>query len=315
MSSPVAPSLSSETRPSKGEGLSLWEYVSFTIVHTLVAGLLSVLSLGGLYRLGRLFGTLEWLVNYRRRRRFGAALRNVLGHKPMAAQRRRATREFFMRHRCDRLFYLIFDCLPRDKALALFSIENKDLLDSALARGRGVYLAMSHHGPYHVAGMFLAMHGYKVAAVRDRREGGIRRYIQGRFDRLYPEFQRMRVIFEDSFPREIYRCFHEGFVLGSAMDVRRVRRAGQKAEEVTIFGEKRQFLTGPLHIALRCRTPVVQAFILPERGFHYRLQIVGMLADPEDVKDEAAAVGEAVRTYAANVERFVRASPSLLSRL
>jgi lauroyl/myristoyl acyltransferase len=289
--------------------------VSFTVAHAAVAGLLLVLSRDGLYRFGRLFGTIEWLVNYKRRRRFAAALAGLLGCKPTAPQRRRATREFFMRSRCDKLFYLVFDRLPRDKAMTLLSIENKTLLDSALGRGRGVYIALSHHGAHHVAAMLMALQGYKVAGVRDRREGGIRRYIQDRFDRHYPEFQRMRVIFEDSFPREIYRCFQEGFTLGSAMDVRRVRRPEQKTEEVTIFGETRPVLTGPLRIALRCRTPVLQAFILPEPGFRYRLRIVGMLVDPDEVDDEAGAVSEAARAYAANVERHIRAAPSLLSRI
>lgn len=313
--SPIASSLSPEAHPSKADRVSLWEYVSFTVIHSIVAGLLLILSLDGLYRFGRMFGTAEWLINYRRRRRFEAALAGVLEHTPTPAERRKATREFFMRNRCDRIFYLIFDRLGRDKAMSLLTIENKDLLDTALARGRGVYVAMSHHGPYHVVAMLVALHGYRTAAVRDRREGGIRRYIQDRFDRLYPEFQRMRVIFEDDFPREIFRCLQEGFVLGSAMDVHRVRRPNQKAEEVTIFGEKRQFLTGPLMIALRCKTPVLQAFVLPEPGFRYRFRIVGMLADPEKVEDEAAAAGQTLRTYAANVERYVRAAPSLLSRI
>ncbi len=46
--------------------------------------------------------------------------------------------------------------------------------------------------------MLLALNGYKTAGVRDRNEGPLRRYVQGRFDRRHPEFQRMRVLFADS---------------------------------------------------------------------------------------------------------------------
>ncbi len=303
--------------------LSLWEYVSFTTIHAVAAGLLACLSLSGFYKFGRLFGTLEWLINYKRRRRFGAALERVLGRKPGAKERRRATREFFMRNRCDKLFYMIFDRIPREKAMTLMSIGNQALLDEAVARGRGVYLAMSHHGGLHVIAMLMALKGYKTAGVRDRREGAIRRYVQDRFDRLHPEFQRMRVLFADSYPREIYRCLREGYLLGSAMDVSRVRHSKQKTEEVTMFGEKQPFLSGPLRIAIRCRAPVLQAFVVPEPAFRYRMEIVAALVDPDLLgrdsnlapADEEAAILRALRTYAANVEEYIRASPSLLSRI
>jgi len=300
---------------TNGGDLTRWEYVSFTAAHVLTACLLAGVSLSGLYKIGRLLGTLEWLIDYKRRRRFVATLQRALGHKLRAGQRRRATREFFMRTRCDKLLYLVFDCIPRDKTMTLLSIGNRSILDEAMAREHGVYLAFSHHGAHHVIAMLMAIKGYKTAGVRDRHEGAIRRYVQDRFDRRYPEFRRMRVLFADSYPRDIYRCFKEGYLLGSTMDVSRVRDPNQKTEEVTIFGEKRLFPSGPIRIAIRCQAPVLQAFIVHEVDFRYRLEIVGMLVDPKEVLDEDSAVAQAMRTYAANVEKYVRASPILLSRV
>lgn len=315
MRPPTTTPVISQVRPADPATLTVWEYVSFTIAHAMIGGLLACVSLSGFYRFGRIFGTLEWLINHKRRGRFSAALQRVSGRVPMARERRRATRDFFVRTRCDKLFYLILDRIPRDKLMALLSISNQALLDESLARGRGVYLAFSHHGAHHVIAMLMALKGYKTAGVRDRREGAIRRYVQQRFDRVYPEFQRMRVLFADGYPRDIYRCFRDGCLLGSAMDVSRVRDPNQRTEQVTIFGEERLFLSGPLRIALRCRAPVLQAFIVPEGGFRYRLEIVEMLVDPEKVRDEAAAVARAMHTYAANVERYLRAFPSLISRV
>jgi lauroyl/myristoyl acyltransferase len=314
-SPPTASSTPSDEAQTGGAGLTAWENVSFTIAHWATALLLACLSLSGLYRFGRVLGTLEWLINYKKRRRFTATLERTVGHRPTGAQRRRASREFFMRARCDKLFYLIIDCIPHDPAKSLLTIGNRPMLDEALDRGHGAYVALSHHGAHHVIAMLLAIAGYKTAGVRDRREGAMRRYVQGRFDRRYPEFQRMRVLFSETYPRDIYRCFKDGYLLGSAMDVSRVRDPNQKTEEVTIFGEKRQFLSGPVHIAIRCQAPVLQGFIVPVEGFHYRLDIVGMLADPLEVRDDDAAVRQAMQTYDANVESYVRASPTLLSRL
>jgi len=307
--SPVKPGV------TESERLNWWEYATFTLVHGVSSALLGLLTLPGLHWFGRVLGTIEWLINYKRRRRFATTLRQVLGREATGAERRRWTREYFTRSRCDKLFYLIFDRIPRAKAMTLLSIGNQELLDRGLSRGRGVYMAMSHHGSLHVASLLMALCGYKTAGVRDRREGAMRRYIQERFDRRYPEFTRMRILFADSYPRDIYRCLSDGYLLYSTMDVSRVRQPNQKTEEVTIFGETRPFPSGPLRIAYRCRAPVLQAFVMPENGFRYRAEIAGMLIDPDVSTDEDSAVAEAMKSYATNVESYVRAAPSLLTRV
>lgn len=302
-------------QPDPPRPVGRWERISFAAAHASVGTILACTSLSGLYRFGRAFGTLEWAINFKRRRRFAAALRHILGEEPTPSHRRSATREFFRRTRCDKLFYLVFDRVPCETAPTLLTIGNRVLLDNALAGGRGVYLALSHHGSQHVLALLMALQGYKTAAVRDGRESALRRYVQRRFDEQYPDLPRARWLFADAYPREIFRCLQDGFVLGSAMDVSRVRGATQKTEEVTYFGEKRNFLSGPMHIALRCRAPVLQAVIKPEADFRMRLEILETLLDPDQVQDKVAAVTEAMQRYAANLERHVRAAPSLITKI
>ncbi len=300
--------------PSADPALGLWKRLAFEVTHAATSMLLALLSLQGLYRFGRTFGTLEWTINYKRRRRFAAALRRVFGDDLRSADRRRWTREHFMHTRCDKLFYLIFDRIARARVEELLTVENEQLLQDAVAQGRGVYVAMAHHGALHVVALLMVLRGYKIVGVRDRQEGALRRFVQHRLDVRYPELGRMRVLFADSFPREIYRSFDDGYVVCSAMDVSRVRHATQKTEEVTIFGEQRAFLSGPLRIAFRRAAPALQAFVIPEPGFHYRVQILELLPDPSAVADEDSAVAQTMQQYARNVETFVRALPSLLTR-
>lgn len=295
--------------------LTLWQRLSLTVLHALAAWGVKGLALNGFYRFGCFFGTLEWLINRKRRRRFARLLDRILDNRPDSRTRRRETQKYFMRVRCDKLFYLAFDTIPRDKCLSLLSIGRRELLDNAVARGHGVYIAFSHHGAHHVIAMLMALSGYRVALVRDRSEGALRRFVQERFDRCYPEFARMRVLFSGSYPRDIYRCLRDGYLLGSAMDVSRARDQRQKTETISIFGEQRTFLSGPLRIAIRCGAPVLQAFIVPQENFRYKLEIVEMLIDPETVSDVEEAVATAMKTYAINVERYMRMSPSLASRI
>ncbi|MCO6437679.1 MAG: hypothetical protein J5J06_11370 [Phycisphaerae bacterium] len=294
--------------------VTAWERFSFGLIHLFTRGLLLLLGLRGLYAFGRWFGFLEWVINYKRRRRFAQSYAEVLGRHPTSTERRSTTLEHFQRTRCDKLFYMILDCLSPARAAGLFGIENRHLLDEAMARERGAYVALSHHGPHHVTAMLMCLLGYKVAGVRDRREGGLRRYMHERFAQRFPQYAQLRMMYADTYPRDIYRCYQEGYVLGSAMDVTRVRLPHQRYEEVECFGEVRPFLSGPMRIALRNGTPVIQGFMISEPGFHYRLVLTESLIDPDRVEDEDAAVAEAMKTYAANVEAYVRATPALITR-
>jgi lauroyl/myristoyl acyltransferase len=313
----ASPSVSVPERAADGgaPAVTFWEHASFSAAHAAVSFLYAVLGLAGLYRFGRLFGTIEWLINYKRRRRFAAALESVWGRRPTAAERRKHTRKYFCQSRCDRLLYLTVDRIARSRAADLLIITNRETLDAAVAAGRGVYIALAHHGAQHVIGMLLTLNGYKVAGVRDRREGALRRFVQCRLDRSFPELGRTRVLYSDSFPRDIYRSFQEGYVLGSALDIGRIRDARQRVEEVSLFGERRYCLSGPLRIALRCGAPVLQAFIIPEPKFRFRFEIVETLIAPEAVEDENTVIRRAIERYAANVERYTRARPSLISRV
>jgi len=295
--------------------LSLWERVSFSTIRTAMAMLLACVGLSTVYRFGRWFGTLEWLINYRRRRRFAEVMSGVFEGGLSGGRLRRQCREFFMHSRCDKLFFLILDCLPRERAVSLFSIEPRELLDDALADGRGAYIALAHLGPHHVAGVLMCLLGYKVAGVRDRSESGLRRYVEQRYRQKYPEFRRMRMFYAGSYPRNIYRCLREGYVLGSAMDVARRRHPNQKTETVTIFGEDRGFISGPLRVAIRSKVTVLQGFVLPQGGFRYRFVLQGPLVLPDDQPNEERAVQHAMSAYAANVEKYIRRYPAHVTRI
>ena len=111
--------------PKRSASLTPWETLTFTLTHATVSALLAVLSLRGLYHFGRLFGTAEYVINFKKRRRFAKALAHILERKPSGAQRRKWTREYFMLTRCEKLFYLIMDRLPRDTAGALLTISDE----------------------------------------------------------------------------------------------------------------------------------------------------------------------------------------------
>jgi KDO2-lipid IV(A) lauroyltransferase len=294
---------------------SAWERLSFAVLRVVVYALARCLTLPGLYRFGQVFGFLEWAVNYKRRRRFAARLRAVLGEALPAPEIRKATLDHFVRVRCDKIIYLILDLLPREQVARRFEIVNRHLLDEALARGRGAYIALSHHGAHHVAALMMSLLGYKVAGVRDRREGAIRRYVQSMYEQKYDELRNARMIYSDSFPRDIYRCFQDNFTLGSALDIQRQRDAHLKTAEVDFFGSKHRFLTGTIQIALRCGATILQGFIISDTNFRYRFELHGPLADPSNAAETPEMLDQIMRRYAANIEQYIRRYPAQISKV
>lgn len=274
-------------------------------------------SLRGLYKLGQAVGTVEWMFGFKRRARFKRQMLRIFGDDLTGAECRKHTIRHFRRTRCDKLFYLIFDKLPREKILRRIRFHGKDILDDALSRGKGTYVTLSHHGSQHVAGLLMAMQGYRCAGVRDRNEGALRRYVQEKYFQRFPELRDIKVFFADSFPRDLYRCLQEGRILASALDVDRHRDDRLRTQPVKIFGQRREFITGTAQIALRCGSPILQGFVISRKNFYFRLVVLPPLWLPNgDVKvDEDALLSEVMQRYADNIEAHVRKHPEHISKV
>ena len=298
-------------------GLSVWTCAKFVLVRGFLWAWARCFSLKGLYLFGQFFGTCEWLINYKRRRRFRRHVERIFGQALDSADNpssRWACLQHFTRTRCDKLFYLIFDKLPREKILHRVKFHGRDVLDEALGRNKGAYICMSHVGSHHVSVLLMALMGYRVAGVRDRNEGALRRYVQQKDEERFPELRAIRMLYADSFPRDVYRCFRDGFVLGSALDVTRDRGPHLRTTTVTMFGQRREFLTGPIQIALRCGAPIVQGFVVSRKNFYFHLIIQGPLIDPDTAVDEPAMLNQVMQRYADNVADHLTRHPDHLSK-
>jgi lauroyl/myristoyl acyltransferase len=297
--------------------LGLVTRVKYMLARTFLWAWASCFSLRGLYLFGQFWGTCEWLLNYNRRRRFRERLEMVYGSdikRHDARFLRGACWRHFTRTRCDKLLYLIFDKLPREKILKRVKFHGKEILDEALAHNKGVYCCLSHYGSHHVLILIMALMGYRAAGVRDRNEGPLRRYVQDRYEETFPEIRDIKVFFADSYPRDLYRCFKEGYVLGTALDVGRVRGVHLRTAPVNMFGTQREFLTGTMQIALRCGSPIIQGFVVSRKNFYFRLVVLPPLVDPNTEADEPEIVQQAMQKYADNIADHIRHYPCHISK-
>jgi len=301
----------------RADTLSAWQRTKLAVVRGFLVGWVRLFGLNGLYRFGQFFGRCEYGVDYKRRGRVNERLAEMFPGMMSPEERRAAVLRYFQRTRCDKMIYTIFDRLPREALLNRIRFPDREAFDRLLAKQRGMYVAMSHFGPHHVAAMTMALLGYRVAGVRDRNEGALRRYIQQKFADTFPEFAAVRMFFADSFPREIFRCFKENFVVASALDVggERVADGRLRTVPVKLFEESRDFLTGPIQMAIRCGAPVIQGFVLALPNFEYELVVHDTLLTGDARDESPEALAAVVQRYADGIAEYMRRHPCHITKI
>lgn len=268
-------------------------------------------GLSGLYRLGRFFGTLEYFCDYNRRRRVRRKLTSLFGDELTGVQRKKIAWKYFMRIRCDKMFYTIMDRIPRGKLLNRIKIKGRHIPDDALARGKGLYVALCHYGSHHVAGLMIALLGYKIAGVRDPKESHVRRYIYQKYRETWPEVAAMKLVFTNTFPRVLYRHLQQNGIVASLLDVDPSRAEQMTTHPVQFFGQTQNFLTGPVQMAARCGATILQGFVVSRKNFYYQLIPTQPLIDPAvaSAMSEKEMLAFVMQRYADGVEQFVREHP------
>jgi len=301
-------------RAEREASISAWDWFSLTCVRQFLRVGLALFGLRGLYKFCRGFGTLEYWINHKRRRRIRRMLTTVYCGQISRADMRRHIRAHVMRQRCDKAFYFLGDLLTTDQMRARFTISNRELLDAGLARGKGVYAMTSHHGAYHITGLTMTALGYRVAGIRDPNESPLRRYIQAQWSDRHSELPRPQVLYSGDFARQIYRLLRDNYALGSSLDVNRLRDTRLATVPVNIYGETRQFLTGTLQIALRCGATVIQAFMVAHDDFMYELRLLGPFTDPDTDRESPELLASVLQRYADNIEKHAREFPDQVMR-
>ena len=289
--------------------------LKFTVGRFFLWLVIKCTTLNGLYRLGQVFGICEWALNRRRRKRYHRRMKQIFGEEYQPAIMKTQCRRYFMRTRCDKLYYLAFDLIPRDQILQRIHLPQRCLIEASLADGCGVYLAISHLGAQHVAGLLMCFLGYPLAGVRDRNESALRQYIQQRFASRFSEVGATKMFFTDAFPRNIYRWFQGNGLLASALDSDPSSHSQLSRIGVRVFGEDREYLTGTMQIALRCKAAILQAFIVSKPNFHYVMTVTEPLVDPQSGSDSPAVLQEVMQAYASNIEAHALQHPDHMSRI
>jgi KDO2-lipid IV(A) lauroyltransferase len=230
-------------------------------------------------------------------------LARVLGHVPDAALVQSATRECFRLYA--RYWFETFSLrtMPPEEVNRRFKIEGIEHADRALAAGTGIILTLPHMGNWDAAGHWLAINGYRMAAVaeelrprsvfdlflRHRRALGMG---------IVPLSEGSRV------GETLIRLLSQNHIITLVAD----RDLTGRGVEVEMFGAKRLLPAGPAMLALATGAPlcVCAVFTTPE-GWH---TVIGPPVEIERTGVMRQDVTALTRVIAAGFERYIASAPA-----
>ena len=180
------------------------------------------------------------------------------------------------------------------------SLDGWDLLESAVARGRGVILVTGHLGNWELGGAYIAARGIPVGAI-------VRRMSNPLFERYLNDTRRVmgtEVIHDADAVRRAPRALREGKMIAFLAD-QGVK--GLASTFVPFFGRPAKTPRGPAVFALRMELPVIFGAAIRQPSGRYRFSFESIPV--EDTGDRDADVDRIVATYTQVLERWVRTAP------
>jgi predicted LPLAT superfamily acyltransferase len=227
-------------------------------------------------------------------------LRRALGREPGFADRYRHVLNFASTIH-DRV-YLLDECFDQFE----FSLEGEELMRKMVTSGQGAFLMGAHMGSFEVTHAFGAHQpGLNIVmAMYEDNARKISTMLQALRPVLRPEVISLGHI---EAMLKVRQRLDEGAFVGILGD----RTLGDEPlQEVNFLGSPAYFPVGPMRAAALLRRPTVFMLGLYRGGNRYHL-VFDLIADFSAVgrAQRAAAVEEAIRRYAALLEKYCRSDP------
>lgn len=217
------------------------------------------------YCIADISGSLYYLLAKKDKRIATDNIKVVLQHTGDTHKLRRTSRAVFVNF----ARYLVeFFSTPRinlEYVRKHVKIEGRENLDRALSLGKGLIMVSAHLGNWELAGMIMAMMGYKVNAVAWKHKNKL---INDFF--LYQRQSKgLTVIPLGTGIRRVFSALKNNEIVGLLGDIDYANP--QMGVKVRFFGRDTIMPKGPAAFSLKAGCPVLHTFLVRENGQQFRL--------------------------------------------
>ena len=204
-----------------------------------------------------------------------AALENyaaALGREPSDPEVARVAKRAFQNYGRMLMDFLLLGSLSPDEVLQRMSSDGREHIDTALARGRGVIMALPHMGSWDMSGSYAGALGYSVLAVAERFPGSLNDAVVATRQR----FGMNVVTLGRSAVRAITDALRANEVVALLCDLEQ-----GPGVAVRFFGRRAVVPGGPAAIALKTGAALVPAYQYSAARGRYHVHIEPALTWPE----------------------------------
>lgn len=251
-------------------------------------------------KIASLFGDAAFLVLAKYRNKAIDNLKNSFPEKT-DKEIRIIAREVF-RNLCKNAFELVNFPRINEKNLSDFvDIKNLDIIDQALAKGKGALVITGHFGNWELLALAIRLKGYPGAVI------GRRIYFH-KYDEYLNDLRRagdVNIIYRDDSPKKILKMLKENKVIGILAD--------QDVDSVDgvfvdFFGRKAYTPAGPAILARASGAPLIPAFIIRGNGLRHALVIEKPL-ELVDTGDKEKDTVTNTEMWSRTVESYIKMYP------
>ena len=194
--------------------------------------------------------------------------------------------------------FILMGSLSPAQIRAMVRPSGAEILDRALAQGKGVIVVTAHFSNWDILAAAAAVYGYAVNAVTGELRGGLNRLVVRSRERIG-----MRMIPVGA-ARGILRALQRNELVALVCDLYR----GENGVSVDFFDRPTILPSGPAALALKTGAPIIPVWVerLPDNGYLARVE-----APLEVVRsgDLTADIEATTHRIAAFFERIIRHQP------
>ena len=222
---------------------------------------------------------------------YAAALGRDRGDPEVARVARRA----FQNYGRMLMDFLLMDGLSREDLLGRVTVDQIAHLEAALARGRGVIMAVPHMGSWDMAGSYAGALGYRIAAVAERFPGSLNAAVV----RTRQRFGLGVIALGRSAVRGITQVLQQNGIVALLCDLEQ-----GPGVSVRFFGRRAVVPGGPAAIAIKTGAVILPAYqFMPSPGRH-RVHL-----DPPLSWTKAETKESLMQRVVARFEDFIKEHP------
>lgn len=226
-------------------------------------------------------------------------LRQITGSSDNLPEMAREVFRNFGRYLVDFFFmYQVNEKFVRERV----RMANREVLSSAISRGRGVIILAAHIGNWEMGAAVLTKMGYKLTAIALPHK---QKLVNGLFNS-----QRLahgvRIVPTSTAVRHCIQALKRGELVALLGD----RDFGSFGEPLMFLGRSTQIPKGPAFFSLRTGAPVIPSFLIPDGSGGYDLTFADPVYPPSEFVNEDDVLRDMMRSCLCQIEAKIRENPT-----